>query len=83
MSPGGIRDTHCIDMRRFLLLRHRDISGVSGVGVVAEGVRFSNGVVTLHWLREPGAVAVYNTIDDLLAVHGHSGQTEVRWLDAA
>src|SRR5579872_1239536 len=38
--------------RRFVLVRHEDVSGVSGTGVVAEGVAFSNGVVALQWASE-------------------------------
>ena len=75
------QDAVRVEMRRFVLVREHDVSGVSGVGLVAEGVRFSNGVVSLHWLRDPGAIALYDTIGDLLAVHGHNGHTEVQWLD--
>jgi hypothetical protein len=35
--------------RRFELHRDTDITGVSGTGVVAEGVAFSDGVVALRW----------------------------------
>src|SRR4051794_16547249 len=35
---------------RFELHRDQDISGVSGVGVVAEGVAFTDGTVALRWL---------------------------------
>lgn len=39
--------------RRFLLVRDRDISGVSGTGVVAEGVHWPHGdVVALRWTSE-------------------------------
>ena len=36
--------------RRFELHRDDDVSGVSGTGVVAEGVLFSSGRVALEWL---------------------------------
>ena len=34
--------------RRFLLLREEDISGVSGTGIVAEGIEFYDGVCALR-----------------------------------
>ncbi len=72
-QPNGIR--------RFLLIRERDLTGVSGTGIVAEGAIFSNGVSVLHWLREPQAVGMYQTISDLIAVHGHEGATQVQFID--
>ena len=57
--------------RRFLLIRHSDISGVGGTGVVAEGIRFSDDTVALRWYGAAPATAVWNSIDAVLAVHGH------------
>ena len=36
-------------MRVFALIRDVDVSGVSGTGVVAEGVQFSDGTCVLRW----------------------------------
>src|SRR3954466_14527805 len=67
----------------FHLFRRRDVSGVSGTGVVAEGVEWSDGTVTLHWGgRYPTATVWQDGIDALIAVHGHSGASSIRWLDA-
>lgn len=68
--------------RVFELFRHRDISGVSGTGVVAEGVQFSDGSVALRWPGANPSTAVWPSIESVLRIHGHSGATEVRWLDA-
>lgn len=67
--------------RPFALFRHRDISGVSGVGIVAEGVQFSDGSVALRWLGTNPSTAVWPSVEAVLNVHGHSGATEVRWVD--
>lgn len=69
-------------MRRFRLIRAEDVSGISGTGVVAEGVRFSTGKVALSWCSEYHSVTVFDTIQDLETVHGHDGRTGVEWLDA-
>lgn len=67
--------------RRFLLVRAEDMSGVSGTGIVAEGVAFSTGKVVLAWIRPPFAIGIFESVFDLMAVHGHQGKTKVRWID--
>lgn len=67
--------------RRFLLIRYRDISGVSGTGPVAEGIAYSDGSVALRWYGDNPATAVWPSIESLLAVHGHQGATEIHWID--
>ena len=68
--------------RCFQLMRHVDVSGVSGTGVVAEGVEWSDGTVTLHWGgRYPTTTVWQDGIDALLTIHGHNGATTIRWLD--
>jgi hypothetical protein len=68
-------------MRLFRLHRIEDVSGVSGIGIVAEGVVFSDGTVALRWLTETSSTAVYDSIEDARAVHGHDGKTEIVWLE--
>ena len=70
-----------ITMRRFILTRTEDVSGTSGIGVVAEGIEFSNGQVVLHWVTQLESVAVYASLKVLEQVHGHGGKTIVKWLD--
>ncbi len=70
-----------ITMRRFVLEREEDISGTSGIGVVAEGIEFSNGQSVLHWVTQLESVAVYASMKVLEQVHGHNGRTKVKWLD--
>ena len=77
----ALRVSHQPHTRRFLMVRKEDVSGVSGTGVVAEGVVFTQGWAVLHWLVEPCAVAVYESMDDLVAIHGHNGSTEFHYLD--
>lgn len=71
-------------MKRFNLNRSLDASGVSGIGLVAEGVVFSNGQAVLHWVSERTVVGVsslviYDSLTDLMKVHGHNGNTTVEW----
>ncbi|WP_211658372.1 hypothetical protein [Phytoactinopolyspora halophila] len=69
--------------RRFALVRHVDLTGVSGVGVVAYGVMFADGHVALRWCSDHPATSLWNSIDDLMAVHGHGDSTSVQWIDSA
>ena len=68
--------------RRFRLIRHQDVSGVSGTGPVAEGVQFTDGAVALRWYGDYPTTTVWDGIESVIAIHGHEGATEVEWLDA-
>lgn len=68
-------------MRRFYLMRVVDATGVSGTGIVAEGVQFSDGQTVMRWLREPVSTGVYQDVQSLLAIHGHQGSTHIHWMD--
>lgn len=68
-------------MRIFHLVRKEDVSGVSGTGVVAEGVQLSNGKCVLNWLTRFTSVAIYDDIKTLIAIHEHGGKTEIKWFD--
>ena len=64
-------------MRTFTLWREADQSGVSGTGMVLEGALFSTGVVVVHWLTPPprGSIAIFDSLDQLLAIHVHPHPT--------
>ncbi|GAP13167.1 hypothetical protein LARV_00918 [Longilinea arvoryzae] len=68
-------------MRDFILIRKKDITGRSGTGVVAEGTIFQDGQVVLKWLGEPYALGIFTSIEELLSVHGHEGNTYVQFMD--
>lgn len=63
----------------FTLHRDADVSGVSGTGVVADGVEFEDKSVALRWHGEHPATTVWASIEDMLAVHGHGGATRLVW----
>jgi hypothetical protein len=65
--------------RLFNLVRTEDISGVSGTGIVAEGAQFSTGKCVLSWVTKYRSVAVYDSLEELEAIHGHDGKTRVVW----
>lgn len=69
--------------RRFKLVRQVDVSGVSGTGVVAEGVEWSDGSVALHWRGKWPTTTVYETggVEAIVAIHGHQGATQLVWDD--
>ena len=69
-------------MRRFHFNRTEDTSGISGVGRVAEGVLFDNGLIALSWNSMHKCVNIYTSYAEMMAVHGHDGDTELVWIDA-
>jgi hypothetical protein len=68
-------------MRRFVLYRHTDVSGISGTGVVVEGVEFSDGTAAIRWQSETASTTVWDSVANLLKVHGHNGATVLYYID--
>lgn len=70
-------------MRTFVLERDVDVSGVSGEGVVAEGIEFSDGTVALRWTSDwPTSVVFHDRgMESVEAIHGHGGATRIVWTD--
>lgn len=68
-------------MRTFDLVRYEDVNGMSGTGHVAEGVQFFDGTCAMRWCvpGKPVSTTIYNSVLDLVAIHGHGGMTEVKW----
>lgn len=64
-------------MRAFRLYRIEDVSGVSGTGIVAQGVEFDDGTAALRWLTEYRSTVLYDSLDTLEKIHGHDGRTVV------
>ncbi len=68
-------------MRQFQFHRDVDDGGVSGTGIVAEGVQFQNGKIALTWLTKHTSIAIYDDVETLEAIHGHQGKTRIVWLE--
>lgn len=67
--------------RRFVLNRKIDETGISGTGIVAEGIEFSSGHCALTWLTHSACVAFYDNVKSIELVHGHQGKTEIQFVD--
>ena len=63
--------------RLFTLVREEDVTGTSGLGVVAEGVEFSDGTCVLHWLSQMHSIEICANMHVVEAIHGHDGRTKV------
>lgn len=69
-------------MRRFLLVRNEDVTGVSGVGPVVWGIQYPDGVCAYRWNSPHRTTCVADSIQDIEAIHGHGGATQVVWVDS-
>ena len=70
----------------FTICRQNDESGVSGTGVVIEGVQYATGQVVLHWLTPAprGSIAIFESLEDFRRVHVSphpSNKTIITWSD--
>jgi hypothetical protein len=68
-------------MRLFQFVRHEDVTGFSGTGVVADGVVFDDGVTVIHWRGELRSTVVWDQVESAIKVHGHDGRTELVYLN--
>ncbi|WP_128803686.1 MULTISPECIES: hypothetical protein [unclassified Streptomyces] len=70
--------------RPFVLRRDRDISSVSGTGIIADGIVFPDGHAAIHWRgRWPLTTPHPDGLDSILAIHDHGGQGDLHviWAD--
>ena len=72
-----------ISMRRFLLIRDEDETGMSGTGIVAEGVEMSSGRCLVEFRSHISSSTLYDSIKAVKEIHGHADAqtTRIKWLD--
>ena len=72
-APQGIRT--------FTIARQHDETGVSGIGVVIEGVVLATGQAIIHWLTPAprGALAIFDSMADFIKIHvkPHPGNASI------
>ena len=63
LAPEGIKT--------FTVCRQYDETGISGEGVVIEGVVLATGQCIVHWLYPPprGGIAIFDSLSDFIKVH--------------
>lgn len=73
------RRTPRLEIRPFYLHRAVDASGISGKGRVAVGVLMPSGKAVLEWGSRWKTVTVFQSIDQVIRIHGHGGDTVFVW----
>lgn len=69
-------------MRAFLLVRDEDETGISGTGIVAEGIEFSDGRIAMRWVSSTSRSTVtWDSARDAITIHGHNGKTRMVFSD--
>jgi hypothetical protein len=68
-------------VRRFVLVRDTDVTGISGQGVVVWGIEFPDGRVSYRWNTTTATSCDADSMADVVRVHGHNGATRVEWVD--
>lgn len=67
-------------MKYFVLEREDDETGISGTGIIVEGIIWSDGTVAYRWLSDVATTTIANRIQDVIFLHGHDGKTKIRYL---
>lgn len=79
LEAGHVPEEHLPELWR--LYRQKDVSGMSGEGYVAEGVEWADGAVAYRWRSNPCTTQLADEIEHVRTIHGHSGNSQVRWVD--
>lgn len=64
-------------MQRFHMLCKRDVSGVSGTGIVLDSVVMPSDKVVVEWRGDKSSVAIYDNLANFITIHGHEGSSQV------
>ena len=67
--------------RIFALQRDTYITGVSGTGIVADGVEWPDGTVSIRWRGDRPSTVFWESLEHAEFVHGHQGATRFVWAD--
>lgn len=69
--------------RPFVLRRDRDISGVSGTGIILDGILWPDGQAVIHWRGKWALTTPHPSMESILDIHDHGGQGDlhVLWAD--
>jgi len=69
-------------LREYYLQRNEDFSGVSGTGIVAEGVIMPSGKCIHEWSQSYViSHNIYPNIQSVQHIHGHEGRTIVKFVN--
>lgn len=69
------------ELKQFYLNRKEDVSGVSGTGIIAQGVIFPSGKVVMEWATSYGSIAIYENINEIQVLHANKGKTELIYIN--
>lgn len=68
-------------LREYYLQRNEDFSGVSGTGIVAEGVVMPSGKCIHEWSQSyVVSHNIYPNVQSVQHIHGHEGRTIVKFV---
>jgi hypothetical protein len=81
MSENSTKSFPNIPMRRFVIDRSSDITGISGTGVILYGVEwFPGGPVDVYWLKTK-TTGQYPSMEVVKSTHCYNDNARVIYLD--
>lgn len=66
-------------LRTFVLLNDGERNGADGGRIAAIGAIMPSGNVVLEWMNGTGGIAVFQSVDALLAARNGHDRTLIRW----
>jgi hypothetical protein len=75
------REVHPGFGRRWRLVRSEDVTGISGTGIVVQGLELPSGPCVYTWVGERSTTTIARSVEDVQEIHGHGGRTVLEWID--
>lgn len=75
------RPNQTVRLRRFVLDRKVDKTGVSGTGIITKNIEFNNKTYIINWLRHTRSTAIYANIKTLEDIHNHRESNEIKYIN--
>lgn len=64
-------------IRRFHIKRDIDVSGISGTGIVADGIQWHDGMCTIHWRGKHPTDNTHLSLQSVMDIHCHEGASKI------
>lgn len=65
----------------FVIIRETDNTGISGIGIVADGVQFKNGKCVLCWRGKIQTIVIHENIKSVMQLSCSHSKSKIKWLN--
>lgn len=72
---------HGDTIKTYKLVRNKDVTGVSGTGIVGFIAELPSGRCVLEWISNHPTITIFNNIKEIELIHGHDGKSVIKCIE--